>query len=99
MRLIHLTPLLLALTGCGSYVLGYVQPQVGKTDQDRQTDMLICKDQAKIETDTDARVAGSFVAGLTIVGAPIAIAAAREKEREVFARCMNAKGYQVRPAT
>jgi hypothetical protein len=79
-------------------VLGYVQPSPEKSAQERQTDTLVCKDQAKTQTNTDARVAGSFLAGLTIVGAPVAIAAAREKEREAFTQCMTSKGYVVKPA-
>lgn len=98
MKALHIAPILL-LAGCGSFPLGYVDARAGKTDQDRQMDMLVCKDQARNEANTDARVAGSFLAGLTIVGAPIAIAAERQKQRDVFADCMKAKGYNVRPAS
>lgn len=57
--------------------------------------ILTCKDKAATEANTDARVAGSFVAGLTIIGAPIAIAEERRKQREVFAACMTERGYRV----
>jgi hypothetical protein len=87
------------LTGCGSFMLGYVQPQAGKTAQDQQLDTLVCKDRAKTEANTSARQAGSFLAGMTIVGAPIAIEAEKAKQREVFTQCMGEKGYQVRPPT
>ena len=43
--------------------------------------MLVCKDNAKNEANTAARVAGSFVAGLTIIGAPIAI---EEEKRNIY---------------
>jgi hypothetical protein len=61
--------------------------------------ILYCKDRAKTEASTDARVAGSFIAGLTVVGAPIAIAEERRKQREVFAQCMSERGYTVVPPT
>jgi hypothetical protein len=96
MKKLLLLPALL-LSGCGSFPLGYVQNQPGKTVEERDAAMLVCKDRAKNEANTDARVAGSFLAGLTIVGAPIAIAAEREKQREVFAKCMGELGYAVRP--
>jgi hypothetical protein len=89
---------LVLLAGCGSFVLGHVQRPISMTAEQQQLDTLLCKDRAKNEANTDARVAGSFLAGLTIVGAPVAIAAEREKQREVFAKCMTDKGYLVRPA-
>lgn len=89
---------LLLLTGCGSFVLGHVSRPIHMTAEQQQVDSLICKDRAKNEANTDARVAGSFLAGLTIVGAPVAIAAEREKQREVFTKCMTDKGYLVHPA-
>jgi hypothetical protein len=85
----------LALTACGSFPLGTSFPQNGQTQATVDTDILICKDRAKNEASTDARIAGSFVAGLTIVGAPVAIAEDRRKQREVFAQCMTERGYTV----
>ena len=85
----------LGLTGCGSFQLGIVHSAGGQTVQQRDADMLVCKDRAKNEANTDARVAGSFLAGLTIIGAPIAIEAEKSKQREVFAQCMTERGYRV----
>ena len=87
----------LLLAGCGSFPLGTSYPQQGQTQAQTDMNILVCKERAKNEANTDARVAGSFVAGLTIVGAPIAIAEERRKQREVFAECMTAKGYRVEP--
>lgn len=85
----------LALAGCGTFPLGTSYPQHGQTQAETDMNILVCKDRAKNEANTDARVAGSFVAGLTIVGAPIAIAEERRKQREVFSQCMTEKGYHV----
>lgn len=85
----------LALTGCGTYPLGTSYPQSGQTRAETDMNILVCKDRAQTEANTDARVAGSFVAGLTIIGAPIAIIEERRKQREVFAQCMTERGYRV----
>jgi len=94
-KLILLTVVL--LTGCGTFPLGVSYPQQGQTQAQTDQNILVCKDRARDEANTDARVAGSFVAGLTIVGAPIAIAEERRKQREVFAACMTERGYKVVP--
>lgn len=83
--------------GCGTFQLGYVQPQAGKTKDQMQLDMLVCKDEAHTAANTPGRQAGAFLAGMTIVGAPIAIEAEKTKQREVFTSCMGAKGYTVTP--
>ena len=85
------------LAGCGTFPLGTSYPQQGQTQSQTDQNILVCKDRARDEANTDARVAGSFVAGLTIVGAPIAIAEERRKQREVFAACMTERGYKVVP--
>ena len=85
------------LTGCGTFQLGTVYSVKGQSDQQREADMLVCKDNAKNEANTSARVAGSFVAGLTIIGAPIAIEEEKRKTREVFTECMEKRGYRVTP--
>jgi hypothetical protein len=36
------------VTGCGSFNLGNVRPQAGKTAEQQQLDTLTCKDQANI---------------------------------------------------
>lgn len=84
-----------ALAGCGSFPLGTSYPQKGQTQHEVDADILYCKDWSKTATDTDARIAGSFLAGLTIIGAPIAIKSARDRHRELFSECMSARGYKV----
>lgn len=97
MKIFLLIAIAALLTGCGTFPLGMVYSLKGQTDQQRETDMLVCKDRAKNEANTTARVAGSFVAGLTIIGAPIAIEEEKRKTREVFAQCMENRGYKVTP--
>lgn len=84
-------------SGCGSYPLGTAFPERNQSKDEIRLATLECKDRAKIEANSDARVASSFFAGLTIVGAPIAIAEERRKTREVWQDCMLAKGYRVVP--
>lgn len=84
-----------ALTACGTYSLGRAFPQNGETQDQVRLAVLECQDRAKNEANTDGRVAASFVAGLTIVDAPIAIAEERRKTREVWQDCMKVKGYRV----
>lgn len=86
------------LAGCGSFNLGYVQAQAGKTADQQQLDTLACKDQAYHEANTAGRHVGSFLAGMTIIGAPIAIEAEKAKQREVFTACMQDRGYTITPA-
>lgn len=86
-----------ALAGCGSFPLGHYQGQQGQTRAQADQDVLYCKDWAKTETDTNARVAASFLAGLTIIGAPLAIHSAQERQRELWAQCMTERGYKVDP--
>lgn len=88
----------ICLTGCGSFNLGLVHPQAGKTAEQQQLDMLTCKDRAAVEANTEGRQIGSFLAGLTVIGAPIAYEAEKAKQREVFTDCMQARGYTVTPA-
>lgn len=97
-KVVAVVAVALALGGCaGTFPLGNVKPQVGRTADQQQLDTLTCKDQAQQAANTNGRVAASFVAGLTIVGAPIAIAADHAKQRDVFSQCMAAKGYTVTP--
>ena len=97
MKRLSVAAICLAVAGCGSFPLGTVYAAKGQTTQQRDAEMLVCKDRAKNEANTDARVAGSFLAGLTIIGAPIAIEAEKSKQREVFAQCMTERGYRVEP--
>ncbi len=100
-QLILRLPLLLApllLVTCGTYALGKIRPQEGKTPDQQQLDILTCKDQAGTTANSAGRQTADFFLGLTIVGAPIAIQREKNKEREVFAECMRARGYVVTPA-
>lgn len=91
-------PLLCA--GCGAtYTLGYVEPQAGKTSDQRAVDMLVCKDKAALAVREAGPQVGQFLMGMTIVGLPAAYQVEKGQQREVFAACMTAKGYDVRVAT
>lgn len=94
-KLILLTVVL--LSGCGSFPLGNYQGLQGQTRSQADQDLLFCEHWSKNETDTSTRVAASFVAGMTIVGAPIAIHSARERQRELWRQCMTDRGYAVTP--
>lgn len=88
-----------SLTGCGSFQLANgVMPVRPKTQEQIQLDTLSCKDRAKMEANTSERQAGNFVAGMTLVGIPVAIEAEKAKQREVFKACMEERGYHVTPA-
>lgn len=85
------------LCGCATnFQLGRVQPQAGRNADQQQLDMLTCKDQAHTAVESGAQQAKEFWLGFTIVGYPAAIASDKAKQREVFASCMQAKGYVVR---
>ena len=84
-------------SGCGSFPLGTAFPERSQSKDETRLAVLECQDRAKNEANSDARVAGAFIAGLTIIGAPIAIAEERRKTREVWQDCMLAKGYRVVP--
>jgi hypothetical protein len=88
--------IVLACTACGTFQLAsnIVSPP-GKTDDQRQADILICKDQAEMEANTADRQAGAFLLGATIFGAPVAFELEKSKQREVFSSCMTAQGYAV----
>ncbi len=86
------------VAGCGNFPLGNVKPQAGKTADQEKLDVLVCKDQARLASDTAGREVGAFFLGLTIIGTPAAIAMDRAKQREVFKSCMEAKGYVVEAA-
>jgi hypothetical protein len=63
----------------------------------RQIDILSCKDQAQLAIGTAGHQVGDFLLGLTIVGTPIAYESDKQTERDVFARCMHERGYNVVP--
>lgn len=91
------SPLILCLflAGCGTFPLGVSYAEKGQTQQQLHADILWCKDQAKTAADTPGRQVGSFIAGLTIIGAPVAYENEKQLQRDVFKACMTDKGYRV----
>lgn len=87
-----------AVTACGTFNLGNVRPQTGKTSEQQQLDTLTCKDQANLAVNSAGRQTGDFLLGMTIVGAPVAYEMDKAKQRQVFADCMSARGYVVTAA-
>jgi hypothetical protein len=83
------------VSACGTFNLGNVRPQAGKTAEQQQLDMLTCKDQANLAVNSAGRQTGDFLLGMTIVGAPVAYEMDKAKQRQVFADCMQARGYVV----
>ena len=100
-RIIRLLPILvlpLVVAACGTFPLsGNTYGPPGKTQDQHQMDILVCKDQAKLAANTTARQTGAFLLGLTIIGTPVAFELEKAKQREVFAQCMTARGYRVDP--
>jgi hypothetical protein len=89
---------LFTLTGCGTFNLGYVKPQVGKSPDQQALDILTCKDSARLATDAASNQVANFLLGMTIVAAPLAFESDKAKQRSVYKECMSAKGYEVIPA-
>jgi hypothetical protein len=99
-RLISLGAIPFVLTACGTFQLADgIYPPPGKTSEQQQTDILACKDQARLEANTADRQAGAFLLGMTIIGAPVAFELEKAKQREVFSQCMTARGYRIVPST
>lgn len=88
----------LLCTACGTFNLGNVHQQAGKSKEQQQLDTLTCKDQARLAANSSERQAGAFLLGLTIVGAPVAFEMEKSKQREVFTNCMQERGYAITPA-
>jgi len=93
------TAVSLFLVGCAFQLAGGVYPPPDKSNQEQQVDMLFCKDQAKREATTFGSQTGWIALGLTIVGVPLAVELEEQKQREVFAQCLTARGYRVDPVT
>jgi hypothetical protein len=83
------------VAACGTFNLGNVHPQPNKTADQQQLDTLSCKDQATLAVSSAGRQTGDFLLGLTIVGTPVAYEMDKAKQRQVFADCMQARGYSV----
>jgi hypothetical protein len=87
-----------AVAACGTFPLGRVHPQAGKTADEEKLDVLVCKDQAHNAAASAGQQTKEFLLGLTLIGAPVAFESDKAKQREVFKSCMEAKGYVVEPA-
>jgi len=86
----------LLCVGCGTFQLANgIYPPAGKSHDQQQTDILVCKDEAKLAANTTERQTGAFLLGMTIVGAPVAFEMEKSKQREVFSQCLTARGYRV----
>lgn len=96
-KIIFFLPLFCVACGGTFPLAGGIGTPYGKTADQQQNDILFCKDRARNEANTDGQQAKAFLMGLTIVGAPIAIENEKTLQREVFAKCMTAKGYTVAP--
>ena len=86
---------LLSLSACGTFSLGIVHPQIGKSADQQQLDILSCKDLAATEVNSASHQATDFLLGLTLIGTPFAYAQDQKTERTAFALCMRARGYSV----
>ncbi|MFZ6747075.1 hypothetical protein ACO0LC_27925 [Undibacterium sp. JH2W] len=87
--------LISTISGCAYDLAGEIRGPASNTKEQNELAILSCKEQSRVAVSTAERQVGAFVAGLTIVGAPIAIEAEKSKAREVFAACMKQKGYSV----
>jgi hypothetical protein len=87
----------LLCAACGNFQLGTVQSPPGRTADQRQLDILSCKDQAQLAIGTAGHQVGDFLLGMTIIGTPIAYESDKQTERDVFASCMRERGYNVVP--
>ena len=96
-KIIFFLPLFCVACGGTFPLAGGIGAPYGKTADQQQNDILFCKDQARNEANADGQQAKAFLMGLTIVGAPIAIENEKTLQREVFAKCMTAKGYSIAP--
>jgi hypothetical protein len=94
---IALIALSLLQFGCGTFDLGTVIPVGGQSVAQRDSDMAVCKVKAYEAANSNERQAGAFIAGMTIVGAPLAIEDDKRYQRKIFKECMEDKGYAVEP--
>lgn len=92
-----LIPLAMLLFGCVTFDLGTVLPVSGQSVAQRDSDMAVCKVKAYEAANTKERQAGAFIAGMTIVGAPLAIEDEKKLQRKIFKECLEERGYAVEP--
>jgi hypothetical protein len=82
------------LSGC-TFDLGTATAPAGTNNLQMQTDVLECKDKARLEQANTGKQVGEFFLGMTIIGLPGAYAIDRSVARSTYAECMNIKGYTV----
>lgn len=92
----------LALAGCGQYELasGGTIP-AGKSRDQVKLDVLTCKEEARVETQTAGDQARGFALGatLSLVGVAIEYDIQKRDRRRVFKSCMEREGYSIQPGT
>lgn len=91
-----------ACAGCGNFRLAAGgQPPLGKTRDQQTLDVLVCKDRARVESQTAADQARGFLLGFTLsfVGVVLDYEAQKQDQRRIFKDCLESKGYAIVPAT
>ena len=94
----HALILALLLGACAPYHLASSgKPPSGAI---AQTDIDACRSIAVADNSTAADRAAGFVAGMTLIGAPIAYEVHKGRVRQAFVDCLTARGWMgVTPAT
>jgi len=85
------------MVACGTFPLGSVLPQAGKSKDQQQLDTLTCKDKATLSSQAASKQIGDFLLGMTIIGVPVAYEMDKSNQRDIFKTCMEEKGYRVLP--
>ena len=102
MKRLAIVGLCLSLGACGTFQLAGSDSRVpaGKTKSEVQLDILACKDQASVESQTAGDQARGFVLGatLSLIGVAIDYEQQKADQRRIFKDCMEAKGYTITPA-
>jgi hypothetical protein len=91
----------LLCVGCGEFQLASsIVPNIMKTSEQQQLDVLVCKDQARTESQTAADQARGVALGLglSFLGAAIDYEQQKSDQRRIFKVCMERRGYTVVPA-
>lgn len=84
---------------CGTFQLANnIHAPAGKTAEQQQSDVMFCKDEAKMAASTAEKQTQAFLLGMTIVGAGAAYDIDKKTQREAFAKCMRARGYTLQIA-
>jgi len=93
-KLLAVLPVLL-LAGCATFPLGTVHAQAGRTADEQQLDILVCKDQAHTKASGAGPQVTGFLLSATLIGAPLGVKMDQQIQRSEFKSCMAAKGYTV----